>query len=178
MIEININSYVTLDEANEYFATRLGSDYWGTLDDVQKEKALITATKKIDRLPFIGYKQDPNQPLQFPRFYYATGCYCNGLQIADIPQQLKDAVCEEALTTLQYIENNSEDIYNGALSGNYQSLKLGDATITYGSGSGSNSSNGNSSNNYGLLSYTAYDLLQGLIKIGYNITNPVYYEGY
>lgn len=175
MIEININSYVTLDEANEYFVSRLGSDYWDTLEDEQKEKALITATKKIDRLPFIGYKQDPYQPLQFPRFYYSTGCYYNGLPIEDIPQQVKDAVCEEALTTLQYIENNSEDIYNGALSGSYQSLKLGDASITYGSKGSTNS--GTSSNGV-LLSENALQLLQGLIKVGFNITSPIFYEAY
>ena len=175
MIEININSYVTLDEANEYFASRLGSDYWDTLEDAQKEKALISATKKIDRLPFIGYKQDPYQPLQFPRFYYSTGCYYNGLLIEDIPQQVKDAVCEEALTTLQYIENNSEDVYNGALSGSYQSLKLGDASITYGAKSAGTGASGNSGS---LLSQNAAQLLQGLIKVGFNITNPVYYEAY
>ncbi len=175
MIEININSYVTLDEANEYFASRLGSDYWDTLEDTQKEKALISATKKIDRLPFIGYKQDPNQPLQFPRFYYSTGCCYNGLPIEDIPQQVKDAVCEEALTTLQYIENNSEDVYNGALSGSYQSLKLGDASITYGAKSAGAGTSGNSGS---LLSQNAAQLLQGLIKVGFNITNPIYYEAY
>ena len=177
MIEVNVNSYVSLQEANDYFSSRLGSDYWDTLTDAQKEKALITATKRIDRLSFIGSKQNPAQPLQFPRFYYSLNCYLSGLQIATIPQQLKDAVCEEALTNLLYIENNSEDVYNGAVNTNYQTLKLGDASISYGSGSGSGGNNsGNSANNYGLLSDTAYELLQGLIKIGYNITNTIYYE--
>ena len=174
MIEVNVNSYVSLDEANTYFSERLGADYWSTLDDEQKEKALITATKKIDRLPFIGYKQNPAQPLQFPRFYY-NSCCCN-LQIAGIPQQLKDAVCEEALTELQYLEANSEDVFNNAATGSYQSLKLGDASITYGS---SNSANQAGQTNYkGVMSQNAADLLQGLIKVGFNISSPYFTEVY
>ena len=170
------NCYVTLDEANDYFSTRLGADYWNTLEDVQKEKALISATKKIDRLSFIGYKQDSKQPLQFPRFYYTTGCYYNGLQLADIPQQLKDAVCEEALTELQYLDANSEDVFNNAMTSSYQSLKLGDASITYGSSSGGNQAG--QTNYTGIMSQNAADLLQGLIKVGFNIVSPYYTEVY
>lgn len=172
MIEINVNSYVSLDEANTYFSERLGADYWATLEDSQKEKALITATKKIDRLPFTGYKQDPCQPLQFPRYYYNT---C-GNKTAIVPQQIKDAVCEEALTELQYLEANSDDVYNGALKDDYQSLKLGDAAITYGSG-GSDTQSGQTNYN-GIMSQNAADLLQGLVKVGFNIASPVYYEVY
>ena len=171
MIKINENSYVTVEEADEYFETRLGADSWTEIDEQQKEKALITATKKIDRLPFIGYKKSPSQPLQFPRMYY-NSCSACGLQIADISQQLKDAVYEEALTTLQFIENNSQEVYNGAVESSYQSLKLGDASITYGSKSSTSTSNS------GLLSKNAGDLLQGLIKVGFDISNPVFYEVY
>lgn len=175
MIEVNVNSYVSLEEANEYFATRLGAEFWETLDDTQKEKALITATKRIDRLPFVGYKQNLKQPLQFPRYYYASCYYNGGLSVADVPEQLKNAVCEEALTTLQYIENNSEEIYNGAISANYQSLKLGDASITY---SSSNNRNSAGMNNEGLFSKNAVQLLSGLIKVGFDIANPKFYEVY
>ena len=173
MIEVNVNSYVSLEEANTYFSERLGADYWSTLEDEQKEKALITATKKIDRLPFIGYKQNPAQPLQFPRFYY-NSCCCN-LQIADIPQQLKDAVCEEALTELQFLNANDEDVYNGALTGNYQSLKLGDATITFGSTAGSQSCQTNYNDN---KKKNAAELLQGYIQVGFNIASPTFTEVY
>ncbi len=175
MIEVNKNSYISLEEANEYFAGRLGADYWDTLDDTQKEKALITATKRIDTLSFIGSKQKPKQPLQFPRFYY-SGLEYNGLQLADVPQQLKDAVCEEALTTLQYIENNSEEVFNGAISGDYQTLKLGDASLTTGSYEAGNKTGSNT--NGGLLSPRAYRLLSGLIRVGYDINTPVFYERY
>ena len=103
---------------------------------------------------------------------YYNSCSACGLQIADIPQQLKDAVYEEALTTLQFIENNSQEVYNGAVESSYQSLKLGDASITYGSKSSTSTSNS------GLLSKNAGDLLQGLIKVGFDISNPVFYEVY
>ena len=165
MLINNDNCYVTLDEANEYFSSRLGSDYWDTTDDTVKEKALITATKNIDKLPFTGCKQNPAQPLEFPRMWksYRT----------DVPQQVKDAVCEEALCELQFIANNGEEVYNGALESNYQSLKLGEASITY---AGSNGSSGTSKLYNGLMSKNAAGLLQGLIKTGFNIENPVYFE--
>ena len=165
MIEINVNSYVSLEEANEYFAQRLGADYWASLDDEQKEKALITATKKIDRLPFIGSKKDPAQPLQFPRIPLGQ----------NVPQAIKDAVCEEALTELQFLNANDEDVYNGALTGNYQSLKLGDATITYGSTAGSQSGQ---TNYNGIMSKNAAELLQGYIQVGFNIASPIFTEVY
>ena len=166
MLEIGKKSYISVDEADEYFLGRLGADFWETLDKSHKEKALVTATRKIDTLPFVGYKQNPKQPLQFPRFYYTS---CNLTQTDFIPQSLKDAVCEEALTTLQYIESNSEEVYNGAIQDNYQTLKLGDASITYG---GSNNSNTSSN----LLSETAKHLLSGLIKTGFDIQVQRYYE--
>lgn len=174
MIEVNVNSYITIEEADSYFSSRLGADFWAELEESTKEKALITATKKIDRLTFIGWKKSLKQPLQFPRVYYSGFCY-NGLQIADVPQAIKDAVCEEALTTLQYIENNSEEVYNGAVDGNYQSIKLGDASITYGSSgvSGGSSMDGTTRN---LLSNEAKELLSGLLKVGFDIANQRFYE--
>lgn len=177
MLEVGKNSYITVDEADEYFLGRLGADFWEELKPGQKEKALITATRKIDRFPFIGFKQSPKQVLQFPRCYYSN--IFENVQVAQIPQQLKDAVCEEALTTLQYIENNSEDAYNGAIDTNWSSLKLGDASITMGnkSASGTNST-GTNSNKGGLLSAEAINLLSGLIKIGFDIPNPKVYEVY
>ena len=44
----NSNSYVTVQEADDYFDNRLHSDLW--IDDVAiKEKALITATRMLER---------------------------------------------------------------------------------------------------------------------------------
>jgi len=44
------NSYATVAEADTYLDTIYGADEWATLDDDDKARLLITATKMIDRL--------------------------------------------------------------------------------------------------------------------------------
>jgi hypothetical protein len=60
-------SYVTVSEAESYFSTVLGADAWEGASQKNKLKALMEATRDIDRLNFKGSKLDPNQPLEFPR---------------------------------------------------------------------------------------------------------------
>lgn len=169
------NSYLTIEEANTYFAGRLGSDIWTELSETQKEQALITATKRIDMLPFIGYKCSPSQPLQFPRFFVDFSYALDFYTTAVVPQQVKDATAEEALTLVQYLDANGAEALNGAVNTNYQSLKLGDANITYGNGT-STAANTTANNNYGLLSNAAAGFLTGLVRAGFNIANPLFYE--
>ena len=83
-------SYVSLAEANEYFSDRLHADAWAEAADADKEKALVMATKAIDRQRLNGRKTNPSQPLAFPRY-----------PDAEIPQKVKDACCEEALAILE-----------------------------------------------------------------------------
>ena len=162
-------SYITCNEAVEYFMNRYGADIWQTLDLTGQRQALITATKHIDRLPFVGRKANQNQPLEFPRIY--SSCSIG----TEIPQAIKDATAEEALSIVQYVDANGEDVFNGAENANFQSLKLGDATINYGSNSNSAS---NTVNQYGLYSQEAYRILQGFIRVGYDIPNSRFYEVY
>lgn len=169
------NSYLTIEEANEYFSGRLGSDIWTTLTETQKEQALRTATKRIDCLPFIGYKVNPYQKLQFPRYFVDFSFALDLFVTAEVPLQVKDATAEEALSIVQYIDVNGEDAFNGAVNTNMQSLKLGDAQITYGKGD-TLGDGGSTSNQWGLYSDEAARLLCGLIKVGVNIVNPLYYE--
>ena len=42
------NSYVSLEDANTYFSTRLHAETWTSASDADKEAALITATNIID----------------------------------------------------------------------------------------------------------------------------------
>lgn len=108
------NSYVDVAEADEYFAGRLDADAWEGSDTDTKAKALITATRRIDMQRLRGKKADPKQKLQFPRCYweplrqvesnrsnaddpFSGGWWCEG----EVPQQVKDACCEEALFLLQ-----------------------------------------------------------------------------
>ena len=91
------NSYVTLEEANTYFAAgaHLLSDVWNSLpdddEDAAKKACLITATRHMDRLRFWGCKVSEDQALQFPREF------C-GWKRNEIPLQLRHATLEQAVS--------------------------------------------------------------------------------
>lgn len=61
------NSYVSLAEANTYFDTRLNSDLWTAADANVKASALVTATRMLDEMPWIGTVVSDTQALAFPR---------------------------------------------------------------------------------------------------------------
>jgi hypothetical protein len=53
---INTTFYGTLDEANEYFLSRLHEHAWTAASTANREKALIAARRLIDQLNFKGYR--------------------------------------------------------------------------------------------------------------------------
>jgi len=91
------NSYVTVAEADAYFATRLQSTAWTGAVNATKEAALISATRLLDSsVEFTGAAADEVQALAWPR----TGMLNrNGYTILSsvIPAALKNVVCELAL---------------------------------------------------------------------------------
>src|ERR1041385_7228772 len=85
------NSYVTLTEANDYFDDRLNAAEWNAATSDSKEKALITATRRIDEEQFVGYKVSNTQALKWPRFnvYDEDGLIFDS---TTIPERVKHAV--------------------------------------------------------------------------------------
>lgn len=63
------NSYATITEANDYLDNSVRATSWETALDDDKARALITATRLIDKQCLVGDQTDPDQPLHFP----ATG---------------------------------------------------------------------------------------------------------
>ena len=59
--------YGTVEKANNYFANRLHCQRWETFGNQDKFKALVMATRSIEKLNYVGEKADASQPLQFPR---------------------------------------------------------------------------------------------------------------
>ena len=61
--------YGTLNDADLYFLTKRldPNQLWATTPTHVKEAALEDATRRIDRLNFIGDKTDEGQELEFPR---------------------------------------------------------------------------------------------------------------
>jgi len=92
-----LDSYCTEAECDTYMAGRLNSDSWDDATELNRVKALATATRYIDRLNFLGEKADDEQTLQFPR--YAD---------TEVPQDIKDACSEIALSLLDGVDPELE----------------------------------------------------------------------
>lgn len=118
------NSYVTLEEANDYFMNTFNVDSWNLNSDDDKARSLIAATQDVDSFTFDGRKLNLNQALNFPRVaphavdeYYLgyvehmfpSGIYrdwYNDNYEPIIPKNLKIAVYEQAI----YFITNREQI--------------------------------------------------------------------
>jgi hypothetical protein len=59
--------YGTLQEGTEYFRGSMNSDPWDCANNNQRTKALITATRSIDRLNYASQRASADQALAFPR---------------------------------------------------------------------------------------------------------------
>lgn len=97
---VGTNSYVTLEEAVNYFAARMYSAAWDAATSGDKEASLLQATRMLDENFFwAGEVTVGGQDLRWPR----TGIYdMDGQIIASdlIPQAIKNATCEQALYLL------------------------------------------------------------------------------
>ena len=102
--------YLTLVEAEAYFSSRLHAESWSEASELDKERALETATRRIDSMRFAGRKLDPNQENAWPRNVFDG-----------IPPLVKHAVCEEALSLL-----GAEEDRKGVVS-----VRIGDAGESY-----------------------------------------------
>jgi len=120
-ITVGENSYIDIEEADEYFAGRLHAESWGQADDETKEKALKQATREIDRQPLTGRKAADDQALAFPRY-----------PDTEVPVAVKDACCEEALALLERGNNQRRKLQQEGV----QSFTLGNLSETYAAGAG------------------------------------------
>lgn len=115
-IELYKNTFVTLAEAEAYFDERFDSDKWfdEDLSEKTKEQLLVTASKKISSFDFVGSALEPGQPMAFPRDY-------------KMPQDIKDAVCEEAYSIL----NQESSVHKKNQEANISSISLGVGSVSY-----------------------------------------------
>jgi hypothetical protein len=124
---LNTNSYVTLDEAELYFETRIDSANWFNSEDEIKEQALVTATQIVDNHAWIGSAISPSQALAWPRKNAIYNDPRLGLTVSvaenEIPQQVKVAVYEQALHLI-----DNEDLLSGTTQ-TFESIKIGSIAI-------------------------------------------------
>ena len=133
-ITVGENSYIDIEEADEYFAGRLHAESWGQADDNTKEKALKQATREIDQQPLKGRKTETSQTLAFPRY-----------PDSEVPEAVKDACCEVALALLERGNSQRRKLQQEGV----QSFSLGNMSETYAAGAGR-----------GLISQEAKELLK------------------
>jgi hypothetical protein len=138
----NANSYLTLAAAElviEGFVQDDDVTAWATATTDQKNRALYTATQRLDRERFLGARVTDTQALQWPRtgvrkpdtyintyavgfpFRITTDYYTD----TEIPDQVKKAQCVLAV----YLNNNKDGL---ALSGleDYKSVSIGSLSVT------------------------------------------------
>lgn len=85
------NSYISVDDAEDYFAGSTQSEKWDELEPSFKEKHLVSATRTLNSEIYGGIKATTSQALEWPRIGVTD---YNGYPLSGVPQKLKDAVCE------------------------------------------------------------------------------------
>jgi hypothetical protein len=136
------NSYLTLSDANAIIDGLVQDDdvaAWGSATADQKNRALYTATQRIDRERFLGARATDTQSLQWPR----TGVrkpdtYINTYSVGfpfrittdyftdtEIPDQVKKAQAVLAV----YLNNNKDGLGLSGLE-DYKNVKIGNLDAT------------------------------------------------
>ena len=138
-----VTAYVTVEEAATYFASRLHSEVWTQTADADKQKALVMATRAIDRQLLKGRKATDAQELAFPRY-----------PDTEVPEAVKEACCEIALALLERGNSQRRKLQQEGV----QSFTLGNMSETYVPGAGR-----------GLISKEAKELLRPWLLGGVNI---------
>lgn len=159
-------TYASLDEASDYFQWATPSEAWDDASPTERAKALVTATRAIDRLNFAGLRTsdwsrlvntrtpirilDPapvGQDLEFPRNGETT-----------IPQPIKDATCEIAYALLDGVDPEMES----------QSLEVSSQNFSAVSTSYDTTSRSMAIRN-GIVSRTAWGLIYPYLASPYEI---------
>jgi len=91
------DAYCTIAEADAYFSGRLNTDAWDDATSGDQVKALVQATRMIDRLNFKGEMTDEDQQFQFPRDDDTL-----------VPEDIKYACSEIALALLDGVDPELE----------------------------------------------------------------------
>lgn len=117
------NSYVSVAEADSYFDARLNTEAWTATSD-NKTRALLMAAQRLESENWIGSRVTTTQRLAWPRLYvqkvdgsgygwgygYAYRCQFGDVYLStEIPQRVKDAQCELALSFLDGFDESGDE---------------------------------------------------------------------
>jgi len=107
---VDSNSYIELEDAEEYMSSLLHAKEWTTATDERKTAAIIQAARWLNTLTWKGTKSDPEQSLSWPRRGVVDD---EGFEIpsTSIPRQVKDANAEFAYRLL--VKDRAADAKKG-----------------------------------------------------------------
>ena len=108
-------SYLTVEEAELIIAERLQTEPWDVASYADKNRALIQASKRVDRLSYIGEKTVSTQEHAFPRGVATT-----------VPDDILEAV---VILAIAFLDGVSVD--NEANNVTIVSQKISTVTTTY-----------------------------------------------
>ena len=138
----NANSYLTLADAQALIDGMVENDdvtAWASATTDQKNRALYSATQRLDRERFLGARATDTQALQWPRTgvrkpdtyinTYATGfpfrITTDYFTDTEIPDQVKQAQAVLAV----YLNNNKDGLGLSGLE-DYKSVSIGSLSVT------------------------------------------------
>lgn len=119
------NSYATVEEADVYFADRLGTTAWTAASPFKKAQALITASTMLETLNWLGEAESADQPMSFPRVgEYFDPKVGSVVEMEGIPGRVSVASMDLALHIL-----TDESVL--ASGGNVRNLTVGSISLEF-----------------------------------------------
>ena len=115
-------TYATVEDADKYFSAKFGST-WNEVEQTDKEKLLITATKEIDKINFQGCVLEIDQELKFPRVICG---FC--INPVNPEKELIECCCE--IANAIYNLPMAETITTPGID-KIKSMSVGDTSVTY-----------------------------------------------
>ena len=140
-LQLNVNSYVTLDQANNYIDNQLNNEVWYTSNF--QEQALVTATGILDQLNWDGARNSgTTSGLAWPRnitildskfgrsvqYVESRTSSTPTTAVVGIPPEIRDATCELALHLLR---NGSTILGNEGGSNAVRGLSVGTIRLDF-----------------------------------------------
>ena len=142
-LEVGVNTYVTLEEANGILEAVFDNQEWQALTDEQKKVCLVNATNKINLLAVKGEKLDSSQKLLFPRNWETS-----------VNDKVKMAQCYEALEICRYNYKREREMNSGIVSRSMESV-----SVTYAK---------QTKNQKGLYSKDSFNFLKEYLMLTYS----------
>jgi len=137
---VNTNSYISLEEADDYAWARQSMTDWQALPNHAKEQTLVSAADYLNTIPWAGVAADTVTPqkMSFPRIVkiwhprYGAELSLDG---STVPQEIKDAQVELAVFIFTSGGFGGTAKQGGAITGNPslvgtpEALKVGSISL-------------------------------------------------